>query len=68
MLSVFGKPQGRDTEQPGWNVRRPAWWMPLIEASLGIAVIMAFRVKPGGLNEVLKHFEMEDPAALRVGR
>jgi phosphatidylglycerophosphatase GEP4 len=37
-----------------------------IEASLGIAVIRHSEKKPGGLNEVLKHFEMEDPAALCV--
>lgn len=35
-----------------------------IEAALGIAVIRHDEKKPGGLDEVLSHFRMEDPAAL----
>ncbi len=35
-----------------------------IEEALGIAVIRHDEKKPGGLKEVLEHFEMDDPAAL----
>ncbi|KAL3940356.1 MAG: hypothetical protein SGARI_000996 [Bacillariaceae sp.] len=35
-----------------------------IESALGIAVIRHDEKKPGGLNEVLSHFKIEDPAAL----
>jgi phosphatidylglycerophosphatase GEP4 len=35
-----------------------------IEAALGIAVIRHDDKKPGGLDEVLSHFNMDDPAAL----
>jgi phosphatidylglycerophosphatase GEP4 len=35
-----------------------------IEETLGIAVIRHDEKKPGGLNEVLAHFHMEDPAEL----
>jgi phosphatidylglycerophosphatase GEP4 len=35
-----------------------------IEAALGIAVIRHDEKKPGGLDEVLTHFNMDDPAAL----
>eukprot|EP00980_Cylindrotheca_fusiformis_P028662 scaffold22634_cov123-Cylindrotheca_fusiformis.AAC.9 len=35
-----------------------------IEEALGIAVIRHTEKKPGGLDEVLKHFEVEDPAEL----
>mmetsp|Transcript_12637 Transcript_12637/g.26785 ORF Transcript_12637/g.26785 Transcript_12637/m.26785 type:complete len:236 (-) Transcript_12637:796-1503(-) len=35
-----------------------------IEAALGIAVIRHDEKKPGGLNEVLSHFDIDDPAAL----
>jgi len=35
-----------------------------IEKALGIAVIRHDEKKPGGLNEVLSHFSMDDPAAL----
>jgi len=35
-----------------------------IETSLGIAVIRHAEKKPGGLQEVLRHFAMEDPAEL----
>jgi len=36
----------------------------MIEKALGIAVIRHDEKKPGGLNEVLSHFGMDDPAAL----
>lgn len=35
-----------------------------IEEALGIAVIKHDEKKPGGLKEVLEHFDMDDPAAL----
>lgn len=35
-----------------------------IEEALGIAVIKHDEKKPGGLDEVLAHFDMDDPAAL----
>jgi phosphatidylglycerophosphatase GEP4 len=35
-----------------------------IETALGIAVIRHDEKKPGGLNEVLSHFRLDDPAAL----
>lgn len=35
-----------------------------IEEALGIAVIKHDEKKPGGLDEVLSHFDMDDPAAL----
>jgi len=35
-----------------------------IEASMGIAVIRHDEKKPGGLEEVLNHFSLQDPAAL----
>jgi len=35
-----------------------------IEEALGIAVIRHDDKKPGGLNEVLSHFDIDDPAAL----
>jgi phosphatidylglycerophosphatase GEP4 len=35
-----------------------------IEEALGIAVIRHDEKKPGGLEEVLRHFGMEDPAAI----
>jgi phosphatidylglycerophosphatase GEP4 len=35
-----------------------------IETTLGIAVIRHDEKKPGGLEEVLSHFQMDDPAAL----
>lgn len=37
-----------------------------IEESLGIAVIRHREKKPGGLDEVLKHFELTDPAAVCI--
>ena len=36
----------------------------MIEEALGIAVIKHDEKKPGGLDEVLEHFDMDDPAAL----
>lgn len=35
-----------------------------IEDTLGVAVIIHSEKKPGGLKEVLSHFDIEDPAAL----
>ena len=35
-----------------------------IEEALGIAVIIHDEKKPGGLNEVLQHFKIQDPASL----
>lgn len=35
-----------------------------IEESLGVAVIRHTEKKPGGLDEVLKHFQIEDPSEL----
>ncbi|VEU40523.1 unnamed protein product [Pseudo-nitzschia multistriata] len=36
----------------------------MIEEALGIAVIRHDEKKPGGLDEVLKHFDVDDPATL----
>jgi phosphatidylglycerophosphatase GEP4 len=35
-----------------------------VESSLGISVIRHTEKKPGGLQEVLQHFQMEDPARI----
>lgn len=66
VLEVFGKDRvailsnsaGTVQEDPGFH---DAVW---IEQSMGISVIRHKEKKPGGLEEVLEHFQISDPAKL----